>query len=304
MAQLWVPGGVLGAVFLIIVGMSIYLAKGRAPAGQARTADQDKSRCIGLGIGIPGIVLGVLMSVLMLAMGKKKPSGFMQGCTVESTKFSSRWHMYRPRVKDVKGDNNCFFRALFHAARSTGDLQQLARCLAVGKDSSCWDTMKEVARGLDARNRTTDVFKETVEDVFVDCLRQAVADQVQFGSGNGMVRGTYRTLQAYDAPTLSLVRQGLPHWMSAAFDEARALNPEDQADFFVAAVAQNIRTWSRFVGQIEVNLIKHMMDKCGGIKFRVVSADRTPDNSDPRLASRHGELVLVCIREQHYMFVV
>lgn len=208
-------------------------------------------------------------------------------------------------IRNVATDGNCFFRALYNAARDHGVLKSVAGCFQELADSSCWDEIKN--KSVAAPVLIDGVLDERIrynhqEEVFVRCMRKYIAMRIENDLDNYVVR-TFRHWATLDNQTRSVAQQSFPDWMVAALTTTRG---DEQR--FRQKVARAVGTMGNWVDQQQVKLIRHVLDKCNFVNFRVVSWDGDVlTETNPRFLSQlraeNSELVLICEKEKHYYYV-
>jgi hypothetical protein len=159
-----------------------------------------------------------------------------------SSKQSSRKkpaRKYNFKVIDVKGDGNCFFRAIYKSAKHSGNLENLVKCFLD----------KPVSAYINA------------ERTFIMDMREKLAKSIEDGKDGGQVSSIYSHLSGFDVSdeesmeTYTLIVESLPAWISTRFEKP----PKSLAEFR-SAVCENIRKQGTYVSQIEIDIYKYLND--------------------------------------------
>jgi len=156
------------------------------------------------------------------------------------------------KVKNVDDDGNCFFRALFGAAKDTpGNLEKLTTCF-LNKPAAAYE-----AGGARAESR------------FIHDMRYKFAAYIQGDVGaDGIVTRTWGTLRSLDPETYTFYMEAQPEWMGETFPVA----PETPAAFRRALV-EHVKADKTWVGQIEVEIFKAILAGCGlGLDLRIYNS--------------------------------
>ncbi len=195
-----------------------------------------------------------------------------------------------PVIKDVLGDGDCFFRALFRAAWNHGLIERLLGCFSLGQDTNCHDILQELQTG-----RLVEM-----EDEMVKCMRIGLSERIRLNADVKFACffNHLRHLQREHPETFDVIMESQSDWVKKIFYDG-SLYGEDE---FRVAYAKGLRTRKNWVAQYDVELLKHLMNKCH-LEVRVVNFT---DKTNPRTyENRHdNELVLVNFDEVHFKYVL
>lgn len=179
------------------------------------------------------------------------------------------------KVKNVKDDGNCFFRALFGAAKNTaGNLEKLTTCF-LNKPAASYE---------DGSARAETSFIHDMRDKFAAYIRADTA-------ADGIVAQTWDTLRSLDHETYTFYMEAQPEWMGETFPEAPAT-----AAAFRRALVEHVKADATWVGQIEVEIFRAIMVGCRmGLELRIYNS-----------LAAHGidldQLNLFNKKETHYQY--
>lgn len=183
------------------------------------------------------------------------------------------------RIFPVRGDGNCFYRALFHSARLNGMLSDVVSSL------------------LDASNHDF----ESHEEAFVEGVRAAVACKISRGHDFGMTRGLYVSLRdaRRDKQFYALLTDEFPDWFKTRYPpKARqriALDGFREFRSFMAASVRRLGNWSF---EVDVGIVKRLLDRApytGGLE--IVRSIKT-------IASLHENTMYLLLHGDHYECIV
>jgi len=140
---------------------------------------------------------------------------------------------YTFKVIDVKGDGNCFFRAIYKSAKHSNNLLKLVNCF------------------LDKP------FDEYVnnERTFIMDMREKLAKSIEEGNDGGQIEGIFHYLANFtdDIDTYKEIINSLPKWISERFP-----TPPSSLDEFRSEVCKNIRKQGTYVSQIEIDIFQYL----------------------------------------------
>jgi hypothetical protein len=201
------------------------------------------------------------------------------------------------KVQDVPGDGNCFYWALFYAA----------------KDSKCLKKMTSIFQGKgdygsscmvrDDIPNESDV--EALASFFVLCSRMAVAEAI-IPEATGMYKNLVEK-KTTDNATYVRMLEDQPSWIATAINQNTPLN------VFIQTAKENVTKPGTWVGHLEVSVIKSWLRK-GGINLVVTNGptvSQPPNNtiSIPQLnwgEDQYGNTYLNLYNENtiHYKFIL
>ena len=146
-------------------------------------------------------------------------------------------------VVDVKGDGNCFFRAIYKSAKYSGNLEKLINCF-LDKPLSHYE-----ANELD----------------FIVDMREKIAKSIEEDNDNNIVSEMYKYLNDFATnddlkkedlqETYKAVLESLPEWMSKRFKK-----PPTDYKKFKQNFCKYIRRPGTYVSHIEIEIFKYLND--------------------------------------------
>ena len=140
---------------------------------------------------------------------------------------------YTFKVIDVKGDGNCFFRAIYKSAKHSNNLLKLVNCF------------------LDKP------FDEYVnnERTFIMDMREKLAKSIEEGNDGGQVEGIFHNLAHFtdDIESYEMIIDSLPKWIGECFPK-----PPKSLEEFRNEVCKNIRKQGTYVSQIEIDIFQYL----------------------------------------------
>lgn len=158
------------------------------------------------------------------------------------------------RIFRVRGDGNCFYRALFHSARLNGTLPGVVSCI------------------LDASDHDYGLH----EDAFVESVRSAVARRMSRGHDFGVTRGLFRSLRAVlqDRQTYALMIEEFPAWFRDVYPpNARRRLTRDSFPEFRAFMAAGVGLPGNWSFEVDVGIVRRLLDRLPrGEGLRVVGS--------------------------------
>ena len=147
------------------------------------------------------------------------------------------------KVVDVKGDGNCFFRAIYKSAKYSGNLEKLINCF-LDKPLSHYE-----ANELD----------------FIVDMREKIAKSIEEDNDNNIVSEMYKYLNDFATnddlkkedlqETYKAVLESLPEWMSKRFKK-----PPTDYKKFKQNFCKYIRRPGTYVSHIEIEIFKYLND--------------------------------------------
>jgi len=176
--------------------------------------------------------------------------------------------MRRFKVLDVLGDGSCFFRALYHSAKSVYALKHVLRRF-----------------GILVKDATT-------EDEFVGAMRNALSDMVLNKKDKHVIRDVYANLLLMDKDSYKLaLASSFPAWFAKAF---KKLPQSEEA--FVAKFAAGVLRTSSWASEIEVRIIQERLRK-----FKLVILNSKPSK---KYVIEDNTIYLLNLGEAHYNALV
>lgn len=207
--------------------------------------------------------------------------------------MSQNWHKERPvlfkyKVVDVKGDGDCFFRALHGAAFYQGILAYVAKCFTYGNRKDCWDDWNENLRNTSHNDR---------EVLFVACVRRYLAERIRTGKENALLRRTWDLLRVMDEEDAKDI---MADWLIDAYQNSRVFYNETDSSYpsFVNRVADGVRQQGNWVSELEVTIVKKVLE-AKDIILLIASNNDVPD----ALPLNPHILVLVNMNNTHYKYM-
>ena len=205
------------------------------------------------------------------------------------SKSSSRSVISRELV-DVKGDGDCFFHALYGAARDHGLLDKVASSLQ-GEKNSCLDKMNNRRTsfhgsvGLSHSNSAR-------RDAFIECFREYLAYAIKHVSFPIIT-------EFYDTTREIFVHGGVNMQQMGAFaDWMQDAIKKESIEEFAKIVADHVGTKGVWISQLEYDIIKHVLEKCNVYLLPVVS---TLEGAPKEI--RENELQLLNMCNVHYKYI-
>jgi hypothetical protein len=184
-----------------------------------------------------------------------------------------------------------------------GRLRDLLGCFAIrGREEDCLTQYADILghhRAPSGRRRSRRSELDAVaEDIAVRCLRTSIAERVRLVRKTPVMDSYHylRQLWLTDRTTFDAIKPMLPSWMVDIVIARKGLLPNDVAN----VLADRIDQWGTWVGENEVKLAKHVMEKCGDLTFTVAMDEGSRHGVHTR--SSDDELVLVNVGNQHYMY--
>lgn len=206
-------------------------------------------------------------------------------------------------IRDVDADGNCFFRALYNAAKDHYLLQEVADCYQTSAISSCWD---EIRTEPDSASVIIDGLPDDhlksnpQEDAFVRCLREHIATRITYEQDNYAV-GMYNYWRGLDEDTKIVIKDSLPTWLYTALETSQDKNE------FRGLIASSIRKMGSWVDEPQVKLIVGLLQKCTDIKIQLVAWDtesKTKEQLIQELTNVPNRvIVLICKDSTHYNYL-
>jgi len=160
--------------------------------------------------------------------------------TVKKSTSSKKEYNYRQI--NVKGDGNCFFRAIYKSAKDSGNLEKLVKCF------------------LEDSFENFEHYENNERDFIMD-MREKLARSIEDGKDGGQIKSIFENLHAFDVKdkeameTYTIIVETLPDWISTRFRKP----PKTLAEFR-EAVCENIRKQGTYVSQIEIDIFKYIND--------------------------------------------
>jgi hypothetical protein len=151
---------------------------------------------------------------------------------------------------NVRGDGNCFYRAVYKSCLLNGYTDLL-------KSLNC---------------------KTLLEDTFVTCLRQKLADRL-LETKPTFLKNMFEhwwQVRRTTPKDLKQIFSFMPDWYFTAFK----LYSDDNFEGFLREVAENIKTSGKYAGEIEVTLFKDYLSS-QGFKFVILSGNVNNLKSTP-----------------------
>jgi hypothetical protein len=178
-----------------------------------------------------------IQSLKKIPNGLNKPKGLNQpkglnkpkatAVTIEENEF--------PVVRrDTKTQGDCFFSSIYRAAKEQNLLDILEDCLEV---------------------------ETSQEEIFIQNVRDILADKI-LEDEDGVISDIYENLtnlSEININSFGEIMNGMPSWFRKEFEDGF---PEDVEEF-VDIIAENERKSGNYVGEIEVNIIKKVIEECG-----------------------------------------
>jgi hypothetical protein len=202
------------------------------------------------------------------------------------------------KVQNVASDGNCFYRALYGAAKSAKCLEQATSVFQSGESESC------VVYDDDKR---TYFEEEDLETLFILCCRYAVSVKIDKAA-----KGAYDTLKE-NRSAMTVFLNDQPSWIKDTLEN----NPDISEHDFIQIAQTQAASPAVWVGQIEVDTIKEWLSKVG-ITLSIISAQDTDYANDadrhhsiitiPRLSTTNVSgnpiLYLYNVRSVHYKYII
>lgn len=198
------------------------------------------------------------------------------------------------KLVDVDRDGNCFFRALYGAARDGGVLSQVAGCFQPSTIQNCWENIAAISTRERVRlndGTVTHLTENPQENYFVKCARDHFAKIIRYNVSK-VVKDTLKTFKNADIP-FEVLMTDFEGWMVEAF-----YNSDNDPKKFNSFIAQHINKWGTWVSQLEVELIRHALAKCDIVLLPVISHI---SQAPPRVNA--NELQLLNDNGYHYKYV-
>jgi len=158
------------------------------------------------------------------------------------TSTTSKKVEYNYRQINVKGDGNCFFRAIYKSAKDSGNLIKLVKCF------------------LEDSFENFDHYNIHERDFIMD-MREKLARSIESEQDGGQVKAIFENLHGFDVndkeamETYTLIVETLPSWISSRFTKPPKTLKESRE-----AVCENIRRQGTYVSQIEIDIFKYIND--------------------------------------------
>lgn len=207
--------------------------------------------------------------------------------------MSQNWHKVSPKsfkykLMDVKGDGDCFFRALHGAAFHQGILVKVAKCFTFSNRRDCWDDLNENLRNTSHNDR---------EVLFVACVRRYLAERIRTGKENAILRRTWDLLRVMDEEDAKDI---MADWLIDAYQNSRVFYNEIDSSYpsFVNRVADGVQQRGNWVSELEVTIVKKVLE-AKRIILLIASNNDVPD----ALPLSPHILVLVNVNNAHYMYM-
>lgn len=186
---------------------------------------------------------------------------------------------YEYKVGEVIGDGSCFFRALYNAARNTGNIFKLIECF-----------MSQTIPNVHLSKWT--------EDYFVDKIRKQFSNRIKLGNDYNLSREIYEyLLEMYqtDKKTYHQILKAFPSWAVKEFKTApSSLNK------FRNLFAEHVAKRTSWVSELEVRLMQKLLMRCTGLKL--VIFNNLPSNPSNKLDC--NTMYLVNQGEVHYEYLL
>jgi len=140
---------------------------------------------------------------------------------------------YTFKVIDVKGDGNCFFRAIYKSAKHSNNLLKLVNCFL---------------------DKPFDNYVNN-ERTFITDMREKLAKSIEEGNDGGQIEGIFYNLAHFtdDIETYKAIIESLPKWIGERFPK-----PPNSLDEFRNEVCKNIRKQGTYVSQIEIDIFQYL----------------------------------------------
>jgi len=157
-------------------------------------------------------------------------------------KTTSSKQEYNYRQINVKGDGNCFFRAIYKSAKDSGNLGKLVKCF------------------LEDSFENLEHYENNERDFIMD-MREKLALNIEQELDGGQINSIFEHLHGFDVhdkeamETYAMIVDTLPDWISTRFK-----NPPKTLAEFREAVCKNIRKQGTYVSQIEIDIFKYIND--------------------------------------------
>jgi hypothetical protein len=210
------------------------------------------------------------------------------------------------RLVDVEGDGNCFFRALYGAAKDAGILEQVCGAFAVDEDSNCWekvrserDRVEVVVDGL-----RTGLFVNKQELEFVACARDSLAARLAIAGVEGeRLRRFYDSMKELESVLdpddyKSSVLESQPLYIVTALENAA------DAARFARSVADHVRVMGNWVGQLEVGAVKAILNKSKSTEnesLRIICVSNVSELDG--VTRDNADLTIVNVNTMHYQYI-
>ena len=170
---------------------------------------------------------------------RQKNAGHKQGNMATASE-------YEYDVVDVASDGNCFFNALFLAAKNAGCLEKMSGSFHTSSSETCRSTILSHL------------------SFFVQCARIAILPVIE----PELIK-MYLNLSTQTSQDLAAIMHSLPVWIADAMR-----NPTMTKEKFLSAAFANILTPNTWVGQVEVEAVTAWLNK-SGVNLVVLTAGRT-----------------------------
>lgn len=140
---------------------------------------------------------------------------------------------YTFKVIDVKGDGNCFFRAIYKSAKHSNNLLKLVNCFL---------------------DKPFDEYVNS-EKTFILDMREKLAQSIEQGNDGGQISCIFENLSSFtnDLETYKIILDSLPSWIKETFPK-----PPKTLDEFRSEVCKNIRKQGTYVSQIEIDIFQYL----------------------------------------------
>lgn len=173
--------------------------------------------------------------------------------------------MHYPVQRDVAGDGNCFFRALYKAAESRGMLRVVGGAFQSSESGDCFESSDTNSQTSSRRFRTT-----PKEDRFVKCIRNFLSVSIR-------INKTYRDRleRMYELTREIIVKNGFednptairkigldygyPDWVTSYFIHT----PESRTNLqrFIQACEVQVKKDGTYAGNMDVSLVTQALRK-------------------------------------------
>ncbi|NCB27711.1 MAG: hypothetical protein EOM62_20005 [Bacteroidia bacterium] len=189
--------------------------------------------------------------------------------------------VFKQGERDADGDGNCFYRALYGAAEERGILEKVGKCFQYTEDGdNCWDNVKDTEEYNDR------------EDAFLYCVRFYLAHRIRSGFEDELLRNTWELFrEAGDVENLRGIMTG---WLIDAYKNSR-----NNLKAFVNRVADQVQQPGKWVNELEVRMVTHVLEKCNVLLIQANNYHDAPD----ALPENPHVLVLVNHDNSHFKYV-
>lgn len=163
------------------------------------------------------------------------------------------------KIKHIKADGNCFYRALYNAATETGNIGKFAKCFGIALAAPA-------------------VTAEAAECAFVAQMRAAMAARILGGGADDITTSMYHRLAAVyreDRDTYRAILQAFPAWTAKSLRKFPKTIEKFRQKF--ARHVQRDCTWA---SELEVRIVSEILAKYRRGTIQLCILNRVPRATD------------------------